>query len=148
MSDSFIPIQAVTPDQKLDTEQLTIGANVVERERIQIPDGSDLNAGAIADAAVTTDVNATLSAKLRGLVKIIGNVWDSGNTLLRVGIQNATLAVTQSGVWDTRNITGTVSLPTGAATDASLTVIDTDIKATQPRDVTDRVGRLLGHVTV
>jgi uncharacterized membrane protein (DUF2068 family) len=47
-------------------------------------------------------------------------------------------------------------LPTGAATeatlgavakDATLTTIDTDIKATQPRDVTDRAGRALGVIT-
>ena len=37
-------------------------------------------------------------------------------------------------------------LPTGAALDATLLTIDTDIKATQPRDVTDRAARLLGIV--
>lgn len=42
----------------------------------------------------------------------------------------------------------TLPLPTGAAQDSSLTTIDTDIKATQPRDVIDRAARLLGHATV
>ena len=35
---------------------------------------------------------------------------------LQVSVQNATLAVTQSGTWNITNISGTVSLPTGAAT--------------------------------
>src|SRR4051812_24126484 len=38
--------------------------------------------GAAADAAVTSDVNGTLSAKLRGLVKILTSVWDSTNSWL------------------------------------------------------------------
>ncbi len=70
---------------------------------VTIVDGGDVAEGATTDAAVTTDVNATVSAKLRGLVKILGDVWDSGNHWLKVSIQNATLAVTQSGApWTQR----------------------------------------------
>lgn len=57
------------------------------------------NAGAVADVAITSDVNGTISAKLRGLVKILADVWDSVNHWLKVSITNATLAVTQSGTW-------------------------------------------------
>jgi len=42
----------------------------------------------------------------------------SGN--LKVYLENATVAVTQSGSWDLANITGTITLPTGASTEASL----------------------------
>jgi len=35
-------------------------------------------------------------------------------------------AVTQSGTWDINDISGTISLPTGAATEATLSSIDTD----------------------
>ena len=45
-------------------------------------------------------------------------------------------------------VTANIGTTNGLALDSSLTTIDTDIKATQPRDVTDRSGRLLGHVTV
>lgn len=51
---------------------------------------------------------------------------------LQVSVQNATLAVTQSGTWNITNISGTVSLPTGASTatlqttgNTSLSSIDT-----------------------
>jgi hypothetical protein len=63
------------------------------------PDGIDVTQGALADAAVTGDNTGSLSAKLRGLSKIFADVWDSGNHWLKVSIQNATLAVTQSGTW-------------------------------------------------
>lgn len=39
-------------------------------------------------------------------------------------------------------------LPTGAATETTLALVDTDLKATQPRDVTDRAARLLGHISI
>ena len=55
---------------------------------------------------------------------------------LQVSVQNATLAVTQSGTFNITNISGTVSLPTGAATatlqttgNTSLNSIDTKTPA-------------------
>jgi hypothetical protein len=51
---------------------------------VTIADGADVNAGSTTDAAVTTDIDATLSSKLRGLVKIFGDVWDDTNDWLRV----------------------------------------------------------------
>jgi hypothetical protein len=44
----------------------------------------DTNAGVTTDAAVTTDANGTLSAKLRGLVKIFNDIWDSTNHFFKV----------------------------------------------------------------
>jgi len=66
---------------------------------VTIADGADVNAGDTTDAAVTGDNTGTLSAKLRGINKILANVWDSVNSRLNVFIQNTTLAVTQSGSW-------------------------------------------------
>lgn len=64
-----------------------------------IADGADVTMGSTADAAVSSDTTGTLSGKLRGLVKILADVWDSTNHWLKISIQNATLAVTQSGTW-------------------------------------------------
>lgn len=61
---------------------------------VTIADGADVAEGAIADAAVVGDVSGTLSAKLRGISKILNSVWSSANSWLQVSIQNATLAVT------------------------------------------------------
>lgn len=56
-----------------------------------IADGADVNAGATTDAAVTGNNTGTLSAKLRGLSKILADVWDSTNHWLKVSIQNPTI---------------------------------------------------------
>lgn len=55
--------------------------------------------GTQSDVAVTSDTTGTLSSKLRGLVKMFADVWDGTNHWLKVSIQNATMAVTQSGTW-------------------------------------------------
>lgn len=48
-------------------------------------------------------------------------VIDSGS----ITVANATLAVTQSGTWNINNISGTISLPTGAATSAKQPALGT-----------------------
>lgn len=60
-----------------------------------IADGADVAEGATTDAAVVGDVNGTISAKLRGLNKILNSVWSSGNSWLQVSIQNAILPIIQ-----------------------------------------------------
>lgn len=62
-----------------------------------VADGDDEVAGSTTDAAVTSDANGTLSAKLRGLVAILADVWDSANDVLKVRIgrlQRATATLT------------------------------------------------------
>jgi len=56
----------------------------------------------------------------------------------------------QNGTWNITNITGTISLPTGAATstgqattNSKLDTIDTDIKALQPRKIQDAAGHTI-----
>lgn len=93
---------------------------------VTVADGADVTQGAIADAAVTSNAAGTLSAKLRGLVAILADVWDSVNHRLNVAVQNTvtvsgsvaatqsgawTVAATQSGVWNvTSTISGTVTV--------------------------------------
>ena len=54
--------------------------------------------GATADAAVETDTTGTISGKLRGLVKIFADVWDSVNNLLKVQEQSPVWSRTISPV--------------------------------------------------
>src|SRR5579864_557651 len=67
-----------------------------------IVDGGDVAEGATTDAAVTSDANGTISAKLRGLVKIFASVWDSVNGRLKV-----------DGSAVTQPVNGTVGLAAG-----------------------------------
>lgn len=84
MSDSYIQVPPDSTGKKTDCEELTVGANTVERQRIQVAgtaaddiapvsktEGLRVNAsvlGTTADAKVDTDAVGTISAKLRGAV--------------------------------------------------------------------------------
>jgi hypothetical protein len=90
-------------------------------------DGANVTYGASSDVAVTAGAAGSISAKLRSISRdlvggivlqpganVIGAVTQSGGPWTVSG----TLAATQSGAWNITNITGTISLPTGAATSA------------------------------
>jgi hypothetical protein len=66
---------------------------------VTISDGSDVSEGATTDAAVAGDNDGTIQSKLRYLNKVLADIWVSASHYLKVSIQNATLAVTQSGAW-------------------------------------------------
>jgi hypothetical protein len=51
---------------------------------VTVADGADVAEGATTDAAVTSDANGTVSGKLRGIVKILADVWDSVNHVLKI----------------------------------------------------------------
>lgn len=52
--------------------------------------------GATSDAAVTTNATGSLSAKLRGLVAILADVWDSTNHRVRVDGSGVTQPVSST----------------------------------------------------
>lgn len=72
---------------------------------VTIADGADVAQGATTDAAVISDVNGTLSGKLRGLVKILADIWDSVNHRIKVdgsGVTqpvSGTVTANQGGTW-------------------------------------------------
>lgn len=94
-----------------------------------IADGADVAQGAIADAAVTSDVNGTLSAKLRGLVKILADAWDSANHRIKVDGSGVTQPV--SGTVSVTNFTSPLPV-TGTFFQATQPVSGTFFQATQP----------------
>ncbi len=58
-----------------------------------------------------------------------GTSWSLTGTSANVNLTNVSIAATQSGTWDVRNISGTVSLPTGAATSANQTTANTSLSS-------------------
>lgn len=82
----------------------------------RVADGHNVVEGLTTDAAVTSDVNGTLSAKLRGLVKMLADVWDSVNHRLNVAV-GGTVAISAAAL----------PLPSGAATAALQTQPGVDI---------------------
>lgn len=95
---------------------------------VTVVDGGDITQGAIADAACSTD-NGTCSNN--GLIKRTNQRLTTLNTTLGLPFQqggsigNTTFAATQSGTWNVTNVSGTVSLPTGAATAAKQPALGT-----------------------
>lgn len=85
-----------------------------------IADGADVTQGAIADAAVTTNTTGTISGKLRGLIAILADIWDSTNHRIKVD---------GSGV--TQPISGTVTATQATGTNLH-TVIDSGTVTANP----------------
>lgn len=88
---------------------------------VTVADGSDAALGATADAAVSTDTTGTVSGKLRGLVKIFADIWDSTNHWLQIKVMNGTLLaplrVDPVGTTAQPITASSLPLPTGAAKD-------------------------------
>ena len=69
---------------------------------------ADVGLGGITDSAVASDADGTAKGHLRGLVKIFADVWDDANNRLNTAVG------------------GTVPLPSGAATEATLATLLTE----------------------
>jgi hypothetical protein len=83
---------------------------------VSIADGADVTEGALADAAVVTDSNGTLSGKIRGLVKILADVWDSINHRLKVDGSGVTQPVSGAFFQATQPVSAVaLPLPANAA---------------------------------
>lgn len=80
-------------DRKIPVPQsptsMTI-SNLPTNQAVTIADGSNIAEGATTDAAVVSDTTGTISGKLRGLVKIFADVWDSTNHFIRVSLSLTT----------------------------------------------------------
>lgn len=90
---------------------------------VTVADGADVNAGATTDAAVVTDANGTLSGKIRGLVRMLADVWDDAANLFRVSVQN-TVTVSDGGGSVTVDGTVTVTEPVSVDDNGSTLSID------------------------
>lgn len=69
---------------------------------------------AASTAAVATDPAVVVAISPNNTVAVTGTFFQATQPV------SGTVAATQSGTWNLTNITGTISLPTGAATDATL----------------------------
>jgi hypothetical protein len=107
---------------------LPAGANVVGG--VTLPGGLT---GFAEDAAHTSGDVGLLALAVRkdAATQLAGTDGDYSPLIndasgrLHVNVGNATLAVTQSGTWNVTNVSGTVSLPTGASTAAKQPALGT-----------------------
>lgn len=83
----------------------------------------DTKTGSLTETAPATDTASSglngrlqrIAQRLTSLITAIGSPFQAGGS-----IGNTTFASTQSGTWNITNVSGTVSLPTGASTEATL----------------------------
>ena len=89
--------------------------------------------GDVTDPAITTDADGTISGKLRGLVKILGDVWDSITHVLRVSVSNFPATQPVSGTVAVSGVSGTVTVDgSGHTQPVSGSVSVSNLPATQP----------------
>lgn len=88
---------------------------------VRLTDGAAFYAGSteITALAISGKLPATLGQKLM-----------TASLAVTIASDQSALAVSQSGTWNITNITGTVSLPTGAATEATSLAISGKLPAT------------------
>lgn len=91
-------------------------------DAVTIADGADVVEGSLADAANTTGTTGTVNGKLRGIVQLLASCISIGSNWMQVSIQNATLAVTQSGTWGIWGL-GRTTLPSSVASAAQVQVL-------------------------
>lgn len=156
MADSFIIIDepAVT-DKKLDTEQLTVGANTVERERVQIA-GAAATAIAGVDSANGLDVDVT---RLPALVAGTANIGDVDiASPLGAGTEAAavrvTIATDSTGVLSVDDNAGSLTIDnatlsvTGGGVEASALRVTIASDSTGVLSIDDNAGSITIDGTV
>jgi hypothetical protein len=82
------------------------------------------NEGATTDAAVTSDVSGTIAAKLRGLVKILADIWDSANHRVKVDGSGVTQPVSGTFWQATQPVSGTVTANAGTNLNTSALALE------------------------
>lgn len=121
-------------DSKLSTTNSTVGSiNTVQTDgtqKSQITDGSN-SASITASAPVGTEQALVVRNIPSGTQTISGAVtqsgsWSTGRTWT-LSNSSDSIAAIQSGTWNINNISGTVSLPTGASTESTLSSLNSKV---------------------
>lgn len=145
-SDTGTILGIATSPVRVDPTGTTI--QPVSAASLPLPTGASTEATLALIKAKTDNLDVLLSTRTKPADSQHVTV-DNGSIAVTGPLTDAQLrasAVPVSGTVAVSNMIPAVE--TGLAKDATLVTIDTDLKATQPRDVTDRAARLLGHVTV
>lgn len=90
---------------------------------VNLRDASGAEIGVAGSAVIVDGSAVTQPVSVAGSVAVTGPLTDTQLRATPVPV-SGTVAATQSGTWNINNVSGTVSLPTGAATEASLAAIN------------------------
>lgn len=114
----------VTPGvgKTVATDEVTIDGATVQVQRIKPTFGTPGSAVDVSSSnplpvvqtgAIPAGANAIGSVSVTGSVAVTGTFWQATQPV------SGTVAATQSGTWNIGNVSGTISLPTGATTSAA-----------------------------
>lgn len=110
----------------LATDAAAVTGPVTDTELRATPVVVDL--GANNDVTVTSGTLTNLSQLGGVAVSLNTGVRDTGTQRVTIATDDVVPA-SQSGVWNVTNVSGTVSLPTGASTEATLSTLDGKVTA-------------------
>lgn len=94
-----------------------------------LPSGAATSANQVLQITQETAINTNLGLISAQLPASLGIKTSAASLSITFASDIAGLPVSQSGTWNITNISGTVSLPTGAATETTLALIDGKIPA-------------------
>jgi len=126
----FQSTQLATPADGTQVSTDEAASGHIQRVKLAYSaDGVDTHVGADADGLLV-NLGANNDVTVTGTVTANAGtgpfpVSDNGGSLTVDG----TLAATQSGTWNINNVAGTISLPTGAATEYSLGLLGSNLAA-------------------
>lgn len=134
INNNIVLIEDVIDNMTFTGGDLNVSANI----QVGGTDVSNANPVPISDAGGSITVDGTVTANQGTSPWVVSGTVNIG-TIPEVEIKNdvgnpvpvsGTVAATQSGTWNINNITGTVSLPTGAATETTLAAVNTKLTPT------------------
>lgn len=97
---------------------------------VTVADGADVAQGTTTDVAITSDASGTIIGFLRGLVKMIANVWDSGTSTLKISAPSA-ITVQQPTAANLKvDLSGTAANTTAIKVDGSAVTQPVSIAST------------------
>jgi len=119
---------AAKQDTQITAEQAILAKLLAAPATEAKQDAEAILIGGVTEAAPGTDTASSglngrlqrIAQRLTSLITALGSPFQAGGS-----IGNTTFASTQSGTWNINNVSGTVSLPTGAATAAKQPALGT-----------------------
>jgi len=141
MTESYIqlPDDSANTGKKVRSQSRTVGANTVHEHYNILTDITNDTQARIITSAPTTEAGLVVRNIPSGTQPVSGTVSATCS---------GTVAATQSGTWNITNLSGTVSLPTGAATETTLSALNGKVTACNTGAVVISSGSITASGTV
>ena len=157
---AFVSVAQVPPNQTIDVGNVTgsvtlpTGAATEITQQAVLATIAGFAPGGIGTVNIQDGAGNPLTSQVNGAqraldigINVGGIQVDPRDRNWALSSPGDSISAVQSGTWDIGNITGTISLPTGAATESTLSSVNTSIQSNQPRNMFDGSGTALTSQT-